>query len=278
VQVQVPPSRFRDAEQLLSLPIRPAAGGPPVLLGAFAKLSERQTTASVSRTTLLPTLTILANTQGKDIGFVLDRLNPILAELHKEQKPGNRIQIAGQAALMESAYRELFGGLLLSAVLVFLVMVVNFQSWALPFAAISGLPLAISGAFVALYVTGTSLSIPALMGLIMVVGVSTANSVLVTSFARDLWQTGVPGAHAAVEAAATRLRPVCMTALAMILGVLPMALGHGEGGEQNAPLGRAVIGGLLFGTVASLFVVPFMFSILKRRPPAVAEIVTPPVA
>lgn len=278
VQVQVPPSRFRDAEQLLSLPIRPAAGGPPVLLGAFAKLSERQTTASVSRTTLLPTLTILANTQGKDIGYVLDRLNPILAELRKEQKPGNRIQVAGQAALMESAYRELFSGLLLSAVLVFLVMVVNFQSWALPFAAISGLPLAISGAFVALYVTGTSLSIPALMGLIMVVGVSTANSVLVTSFARDLWQTGVPGAHAAVEAAATRLRPVCMTALAMILGVLPMALGHGEGGEQNAPLGRAVIGGLLFGTVASLFVVPYMFSILKRRPPAVAEIVTPPVA
>jgi len=145
VQVQVPPARFRDAEQLLSLPIRPASGGPPVLLGAFAELSERQTTASVSRTTLLPTLTVLANTQGKDIGFVLDRLNPILTELHKEQKPGNRIQIAGQAALMQSAYRELFGGLLLSAVLVFLVMVVNFQSWALPFAAISGLPVAIAG-------------------------------------------------------------------------------------------------------------------------------------
>ena len=169
---------------------------------------------------------------------------------------------------MESAYAELFGGLILSAVLIFLVMVVNFQSWALPFAAISGLPVAIAGAFVALWVTGTNLSIPALMGLIMVVGVSTANSVLVTSFARDLWEAGAAGAHAAVTSATTRLRPVMMTALAMILGVLPMALGHGDGGEQNAPLGRAVIGGLLFGTLASLFVVPFMFSVLKRRPPA----------
>jgi multidrug efflux pump subunit AcrB len=156
----------------------------------------------------------------------------------------------------------------LSAVLIFLVMVVNFQSWALPLAAISGLPVAIAGAFVALWVTGTHLSIPALMGLIMVVGVSTANSVLVTSFARDLWAAGATGAEAAIISATTRLRPVTMTALAMILGVLPMALGHGEGGEQNAPLGRAVIGGLLFGTLASLFVVPFMFSVLKRRPPA----------
>ena len=268
VQVQVPPALFRDAEQLLTLPMRPAAGGPPVIFGAFAKLSERQSPSSVSRTTLLPTFTVLANVQGTDLGSVLDRLNPILAELRKEQKPGNRIVIAGQAALMESAYRELFGGLILSAVLIFLVMVVNFQSWALPLAAISGLPVAIAGAFVALWVTGTNLSIPALMGLIMVVGVSTANSVLVTSFARDLWAAGATGAQAAITSATTRLRPVTMTALAMILGVLPMALGHGEGGEQNAPLGRAVIGGLLFGTLASLFVVPFMFSVLKRRPPA----------
>ncbi len=271
VQVQVPTGRFRDAEQLLNLPVRPAAGGAPVLLGAFAKLSERPAIASVSRTTLLPTLTVLANVQHTDLGAVLDRLDPILAGLRKDQKPGNRIELAGQAALMQSAYRELLGGLVLAAVLVFLVMVVNFQSWSLPLAAISGLPLAISGAFFALWITGTSLSIPALMGLIMVVGVSTANSVLVTSFARDLWVAGETGARAAVTAATTRLRPVCMTALAMILGVLPMALGHGEGGEQNAPLGRAVIGGLLLGTVASLFVVPCMFSLLKRRPAPPAD-------
>ncbi len=271
VQVQIPPSRLTSADQLLNLPVRPAAGGAPVLLGAFARLSERKTNATVSRTTLLPTLTVLANAQGTDIGSILKRLEPELAALRKEQKPGNRIELAGQAALMNSAYRELFGGLALSAVLIFLVMVVNFQSWALPFAAISGLPLAVSGAFVLLRLTGTPLSVPALMGLIMVVGVSTANSVLVTSFARDLWERGRAGAEAATEAAATRLRPVCMTALAMILGVLPMALGHGEGGEQNAPLGRAVIGGLLFGTVASLFVVPFVFARLRRRPPAPRE-------
>ncbi len=271
VQVQVPPSRLLRAEQLLDLPVRAAGGGAPVLLGAFARLSERKTTASISRTTLLPTLTVLANAQGTDIGSILGRLDPLLVELRKQQKPGNRIEIGGQAALMNSAYGELFGGLALAAVLIFLVMVVNFQSWALPFAAISGLPLAVSGAFVALRVTGTPLSVPALMGLIMVVGVSTANSVLVTSFARDLWEQGRAGAEAAATAAATRLRPVCMTALAMILGVLPMALGLGEGGEQNAPLGRAVIGGLLFGTVASLFVVPFVFSVLRRRPPAPRE-------
>jgi multidrug efflux pump subunit AcrB len=271
VQVQVPPARFRDIEQLLSLPVRPSGGGAPVLLGAFAKLSERPAAANISRTTLLPTYTVLANVQRTDLGAVLDRLDPVLAGLRKDQKPGNRIELAGQAALMQSAYGELLGGLALAAALVFLVMVVNFQSWSLPLAAISGLPLAISGAFFALWITGTSLSIPALMGLIMVVGVSTANSVLVTSFARDLWVAGESGARAAVTAAATRLRPVCMTALAMILGVLPMALGHGEGGEQNAPLGRAVIGGLLLGTVASLFVVPFMFSVLKRSPAPPAD-------
>ena len=271
VQVQVPPSRLIDVNQLLSLPVRPAAGGPTVLLGAFAKLSERKVTASVSRTTLLPALTVLANTQDTDIGSILKRLDPILAELRKQQKPGNRIELAGQAALMNGAYAELFGGLALSAVLIFLVMVVNFQSWSLPFAAISGLPLAISGAFLALWVTQTPLSVPALMGIIMVVGVSTANSVLVTSFARDLWEQGRTGTAAALEAASTRLRPVGMTALAMILGVLPMALGHGEGGEQNAPLGRAVIGGLLLGTLATLFVVPFVFALLQRRPPKPRE-------
>ncbi len=265
VQVQVPPARLTSVQQLLNLPVRPSAGGQPVLLGAFARLGERSSPATVSRTTLLPTLTVLANAQGADIGAILDHLEPILSELRKQQKPGNRIELAGQAALMNSAYAELFGGLGLAAVLIFLVMVVNFQSWALPLAAISGLPLAVSGAFVMLRLTGTPLSVPALMGLIMVVGVSTANSVLVTSFARDLWEQGKAGTEAAVEAASTRLRPVCMTALAMILGVLPMALGHGEGGEQNAPLGRAVIGGLLFGTVASLFVVPFVFALLRRK-------------
>jgi multidrug efflux pump subunit AcrB len=266
VQVQVPPGRLTDTGRLLALPVRPAGGGEAVQLGAFATIAERTAPASISRTTLLPTVTVLANVQGIDPGGALDRITPILDELRAEQKPGNRIELAGQAALMGSTYRELFAGLALAAVLVFLVMVVNFQSWALPLAAISGLPLAVTGAFLGLSATGTPLSVPALMGLIMVVGVSTANSVLVTSFARDLWRQGMDGTAAALTAATTRLRPVCMTALAMILGVLPMAVGAGEGGEQNAPLGRAVVGGLILGTLASLMVVPVVFAALRRRP------------
>jgi multidrug efflux pump subunit AcrB len=265
VQVQVPPSDLTRVDQLMALPVTAAGGGPAVLLGAMAKISERRVPASVSRSTLLPKITVLANVQETDIGSVLDRLDPMLDVLRKEQKPGNRIELAGQARLMNSAYRELFGGLALSAVLIFLVMVVNFQSWSLPFVAISGLPLAIAGAFAGLWATGTPLSVPALMGLIMVVGVSTANSVLVTSFARDLWADGREASAAALEAAGTRLRPVFMTALTMILGVLPMALGWGEGGEQNAPLGRAVVGGLLFGTIASLLLVPFSFALTMAR-------------
>ncbi len=271
VSVGVPPAGLPDTATLLNLPVRPAGGGPPVVLGAIASLREERTPASVSRTTLLPTITVLANVQGTDVGSVSRALAPLLAELRERQKPGNRIEVAGQAALMESAYAELFGGLALAAALIFLVMVVNFQSWALPFAAISGLPVAVSGAFLGLWITGTPLSVPALMGLIMVVGVSTANSVLVVSFARDLWAAGQSGVHAAVEAATTRLRPVCMTALTMILGVLPMALGFGEGGEQNAPLGRAVIGGLALGTVASLLLVPLVFAAMKRRPAPAPE-------
>jgi multidrug efflux pump subunit AcrB len=142
-------------------------------------------------------------------------------------------------------------------------MVVNFQSWTLPFVAVAGLPVAISGALFALWATGTPLSVPALMGIIMVVGVSTANSVLVSSFARDRFDQGVSATDAAIEAATTRLRPVLMTAMAMILGVIPMALGNAQGGEQNAPLGRAVIGGLLFGTFASLFLVPVAFAAVR---------------
>jgi multidrug efflux pump subunit AcrB len=208
---------------------------------------------------------VLANVQDTDVWSVLKSLDPLLDALRAKQKPGNRIVLAGQAALMQSAYAELFGGMALAATLVFLVMVVNFQSWTLPFVAISGLPVAMAGAFAGLWLTSTPASVPALMGVIMVIGVSTANSVLVTSFARDLQDAGRAAAQAALEAATTRLRPVLMTALTMILGVVPMALGLGEGAEQNAPLGRAVIGGLIFGTFASLLVVPSMFGLARRR-------------
>lgn len=272
VQVLAPPLQLTSIDQLLDLRVRPADGAPAVPMRAFATVVEKRGAASLSRTTLLPTVTLVANAAGRDLGGVTADLQPLLAELRARLKPGNRIELAGQAALMQSVFADLLGGLGLAAVLVFLVMVVNYQSWALPLVAISGLPLAIAGALFALWLTGTWLSVPALTGIIMVVGVSTANSVLVSSFARDRWAAGASAAEAAVVAARTRLRPVLMTALAMVLGVVPMALGHAEGGEQNAPLGRAVIGGLLFGTAASLCVVPVVFAIVCRRlrPPASA--------
>ena len=274
VQLLAPPVTLTSVEQLLNLPVRPAGGGAPVPLRAFATVVEKRAPASVSRTQLQPSFTVVANAVGRDLGAVTVDLEKILADLRARLKPGNRIELNGQAALMRQSYADLAGGLGLAAVLVFLVMVVNFQSWALPFVAVSGLPVAISGAFLALWLTRTPLSVPALMGVIMVVGVSTANSVLVSSFARDRFEAGLSATAAALEAARTRLRPVLMTALAMILGVIPMALGQAEGGEQNAPLGRAVIGGLVFGTAASLFLVPVVFAAVRahaRRRPAPVE-------
>ncbi|MEI6605503.1 MAG: efflux RND transporter permease subunit [Verrucomicrobiota bacterium] len=264
VQIIAPPTKLKAVEQLLNLPIRPSTGGAdPVPLRAFATVVEKRAPASVSRTSMQPTFTVIGNASGRDLGGITKELEAILTEMRGQLKPGNRIELAGQAALMERSYAELIGGLGLAAVLVFLVMVVNFQSWTLPFVAVAGLPVAISGALFALWATGTPLSVPALMGIIMVVGVSTANSVLVSSFARDRFDQGESATDAAIEAATTRLRPVIMTAMAMILGVIPMALGNAQGGEQNAPLGRAVIGGLLLGTFASLFLVPVAFAAVR---------------
>ncbi len=266
VQVIAPPTNLDSVEDLLNLIVRPSVGSAAgVPLRAFATVSEKRSPASVSRTMLQPTFTVVGNVYGRDLGGVAADLEKILTGLRGQLKPGNRIELAGQAALMRTSYSELLGGLGLAAVLVFLVMVVNFQSWTLPFVAISGLPVAISGALFSLWLLGTPLSVPALMGIIMVVGVSTANSVLVTTFAKNRTDEGLDAPAAAMEAATTRLRPVLMTALAMILGVIPMAIGHAEGGEQNAPLGRAVIGGLVFGTLASLFLVPVIFAAVRSR-------------
>ncbi|RPE79480.1 efflux RND transporter permease subunit [Vulcaniibacterium tengchongense] len=265
VQVQAPIADLDSVETLLNTPLRVGTDGRTVLLRNVATVTPRGVPASIGRTTLAPTLSVLANVQGTDLGSVYDRLSAIVDGLQPRLKPGNRIEIAGQAGEMQSAYGELAGGLAMAAVLVFLVLVVNFQSWILPLAAMSGLPLAVSGAAFALFLTGTPLSVPALMGVMMVIGVSTANSVLVTSFVRDLVAAGHDPEIAAYEAAAVRLRPVLMTASAMVLGIVPMALGLGEGGEQNAPLGRAVIGGLLFGTPATLVLVPSLLAVLARR-------------
>ncbi|RDZ26701.1 efflux RND transporter permease subunit [Lysobacter silvisoli] len=265
VQVQAPPAQLGDIDTLLNLPLRIGANGQPVLLRSIATVTPRTVPASIGRTTLAPTISVLANVQGTDLGSVYDRLRGITGELEGRLKSGNRIEIAGQAGEMQSAYSELAAGLLMSAVLVFLVLVVNFQSWIQPLVAMSGLPLAIAGAAIGLFVTGTPLSVPALMGVMMVIGVSTANSVLVTSFARGLIAEGHDPELAAYESAAVRLRPVLMTASAMVLGIVPMAIGLGEGGEQNAPLGRAVIGGLLLGTPATLVLVPSILAVLGRH-------------
>jgi CzcA family heavy metal efflux pump len=264
VQVQSPPASLDSIEALLNMPVRTAASGNPITLRTIATVSKRQTAASVSRVTLAPAINVVANVQGRDLGGVYSDVSRIVSELRPRLEPGNRIEIEGQAEAMDTAYRDLAGGLALAAVLVFLVMVVNFQSWAMPAVAMSGQPLAIAGAALGLWATGTPLSVPALMGIIMVVGVSAANSVLVTSFARDRLLAGASPREAALQAATTRLRPVLMTAAAMIVGIIPMALGLGEGGEQNAPLGRAVIGGLLLGTAATLIVVPIAFSLIVR--------------
>ena len=265
VQVQAPPANLAGLETLLNTPVRIGDDGQTVLLRNIAQVSPRTVPASIGRTMMAPTVSVMANVQGTDLGAVHAALGDIVADLEPRLKPGNRIEIVGQAGEMQNAYGELAAGLLMSAVLVFLVLVVNFQSWIQPLVAMSGLPIAIAGAAVGLLVTGAPLSVPALMGVMMVIGVSTANSVLVTSFARGLIADGHDPEQAAYEAAAVRLRPVLMTASAMVLGIIPMALGLGEGGEQNAPLGRAVIGGLLFGTPATLIIVPSILAVLGRR-------------
>ena len=265
VQVHQPPMSLTSVEQLLNTPVRLSALGEPVLLRTIARASERHVPALLNRVTLAPSLNVVANVEGRDLGSVYRELEALTHELRAKLEPGNRIEIVGQSRAMQSAYAELAGGIGIAAVLVFLVMVVNFQSWSAPVVALSGLPFALTGAALALWATATPLSVPALMGMIMVVGVSTANSVLVTNFALSRLREGIAAVQAAAEAAGTRLRAVLMTASAMIVGVLPMALGLGEGGEQNAPLGRAVVGGLLIGTVATLVVVPAMFAAIMGR-------------
>ena len=197
-------------------------------------------------------------------------MRPLIAQAEKELPRGSSIILRGQAETMRSSFLGLGIGLLMAMALIFLLLVVNFQSWLDPFIIISALPGALVGAILALYLTVTPMSVPALMGVIMSLGVGTANSVLVVTFARNNLTRGLAPVQAAWDAGVGRLRPVLMTALAMIIGMLPMSLGLGEGGEQNAPLGRAVIGGLVIATLATLFIVPLMFSLLHRRASAPA--------
>jgi multidrug efflux pump subunit AcrB len=267
VQVQTPLQRLKSAEDLLRVPVRSRTGNA-VLLGSFATIETRTVPANIARTTLQPTINILANTSGEDISGIFNQVQALAADFRSQQKPGNRIEIEGQAAAMMETFENLAIGFFAALILITIIMVFNFQSWLMPFVALSSLPLALSGSIGFLALTGTALSVPTLMGFIMTTGIATANSVLFTSFARDEWIKGMTAFEAAQHTIETRLRPILMTALTMIVGLVPMALGLGEGGEQNAPLARAVIGGLSAGTFATLFIVPLLFVLMfnNRRP------------
>jgi multidrug efflux pump subunit AcrB len=207
---------------------------------------------------------LYVSVEGRDLGGVAQEIRNIVDEEHANLPKGSRLEVRGQVETMKSSFIGLGIGLAMAIVLVYLLIVVNFQSWVDPFIIITALPAALAGIAWMLFLTGTTLSVPALTGAIMTMGVATANSILMVSFARQRLHEGLPPLSAALEAGATRIRPVLMTALAMIIGMIPMALGLGEGAEQNAPLGRAVIGGLLFATISTLFFVPIVFAGVHR--------------
>jgi multidrug efflux pump subunit AcrB len=228
----------------------------------------------VSHYDIQPVLDIYATTQGRDLGAVTADINKVLKDLAKERPKGATITLRGQMVTMNTAFSGLGFGLVAAIVLIYLLIVVNFQSWLDPFVIITALPAALAGIVWILFATGTTLSVPALTGAIMCMGVATANSILVVSFARERLDATGDALASAIEAGFTRFRPVLMTALAMIIGMAPMALGLGEGGEQNAPLGRAVIGGLIFATTATLLFVPVVFSLVHGRKKAADDTVS----
>jgi multidrug efflux pump subunit AcrB len=267
VAVQTPQSRVDSVNTLMNTAVTSGPSGAPRLLSSLATLERREVPAVLSHSNVQPVFDVYANVQDRDLGSVSAAVQRIAGELRPKLPPGHTITVRGQVESMNSAFVRLGLGLIFAVVLVYLLMVVNFQSWLDPFIIITALPAGFCGIVWILFVTHTTFSVPALMGAIMSVGVATANSILVVTFANDQMLEGHDSRSAALAAGATRLRPVLMTALAMIIGMLPMSLGLGEGGEQNAPLGRAVIGGLLVATFATLFLVPLVYSVLRRRPP-----------
>jgi len=264
IVMQTPQYQIDSLAALNNLPIT-AAGAPPQTLGAIADVHRVARSAVISQYNIQPMIQIYGTTQGRDLGAVAADVQRIVDETAKDVPKGAEVVLLGQVRTMNDSFGGLLFGLLGAVVLIYLLIVVNFQSWSDPFVIVTALPAALAGIVWTLFATQTTLSVPALTGAIMCMGVATANSVLVISFARErLAQLGDP-VQAAIEAGFVRFRPVLMTALAMIIGMAPMALGLGEGGEQNAPLGRAVVGGLIFATVATLMFVPVVFSIMHGR-------------
>jgi multidrug efflux pump subunit AcrB len=275
IVMQTPQYQVDTLSALKNLPIT-ATGAQSQTLGAIADINRVARSAVVSQYNIQPMIQIYATTQGRDLGAVAADVQRIVDQTAKDVPKGAQVIVLGQVRTMNSAFSGLLFGLLGAIVLIYFLIVVNFQSWSDPFVIITALPAALAGIVWMLFATGTTLSVPALTGAIMCMGVATANSVLIISFARERLAELGDATQAALEAGFVRFRPVLMTALAMIIGMAPMALGLGEGGEQNAPLGRAVVGGLIFATVATLMFVPVVFSIVHghkraRRAPAIGE-------
>jgi multidrug efflux pump subunit AcrB len=265
VVAQTPEYLADSLDEIRAIPVTGRTPSDPQMLGALGTLTRGTTQAVVSQYNIQPMVNVYAATQGRDLGAVANAVQEVLRQLDKEKPATVRVTLRGQYQTMNTAFAGMGFGLLGAVVMIYLLIVINFQSWADPFIIVAALPAALAGIAWMLFVSGTPLSVPALTGAIMCMGVATANSILVVSFAREKLAELGDAAAAAFEAGITRFRPVLMTALAMIIGMAPMALGLGDGGEQNAPLGRAVIGGLLVATCASLIFVPTVFSIIHGR-------------
>lgn len=265
VETRTPTYKLDSVDTISGLPLTSSRSEGVQLLSNVATVARGVTPEVANHTNVQPVFDVYANVQGRDLGSVAAEINRVIDELRGELKPGNTITMRGQVESMESAFLRLGLGIVFAAVLVYLLMVVNFQSWLDPFIIITALPGAFVGIVWSLYLWQTTFSVPALMGAIMSIGVATANSILLVTFANEQRGEGKTALEAALEAGRTRMRPVLMTALAMIIGMLPMSLGLGEGGEQNAPLGRAVIGGLLVATFTTLLFVPVVYSLLRSH-------------
>jgi multidrug efflux pump subunit AcrB len=270
VLVQTPQYKMNSMSELINTPVVRAGSGTSLaqrsqLLGNLAHIQPGQSPSNITHFQVRQTYDILLGVRHSDLGSVATGVQRIIDDARKSLPRGSTITLRGQVLSMRDSFRDMGFGLIFAIVLVYLLMVINFQSWLDPLIILMALPGALAGILWMLFLTGTSINVPSLMGAIMSIGVATSNSILLITFANDQRHAGHNAHDAALSAGITRLRPVIMTALAMIIGMLPMSLGLGEGGEQNAPLGRAVIGGLLLATFATLFFVPVAYSKLREK-------------
>jgi multidrug efflux pump subunit AcrB len=267
VSVQTPQRDINTMTGLKNIPVTSSGAGGAQLVGGLANVERTNSNVVVSHYNVQPVIDIFATPQGRDLGALASDIQKVIHDTAPDLPKGASVALRGQVSTMTSAYQQLFVGLAAAIVLIYLLIVINFQSWVDPFVIVMALPTALAGIVWMLFGTGTTLSVPALTGAIMCMGVATANSILVISFARERMEAGANALTAAFEAGGSRFRPVLMTALAMVIGMLPMAIEPG----QNAPLGRAVIGGLIFATCATLFLVPTVFSLVHGRKPNAAN-------